>query len=68
VEQDLNGDGTPDSRMWWTVSDVAPADPQLLMLRLRVESRSPLVGRRSRAEYTLLRSCTDTTMGCPAAP
>jgi Tfp pilus assembly protein PilV len=43
--------------------DVQQIEPELLFIRLRAESDSPLARARSRAEYTMFRACTN--IGCP---
>lgn len=53
---------------WSIASD---PDPRLLYIRVRSEGTGALSGARSRAEFTSLRSCTNsdpTTGGCPEAP
>ena len=50
----------------WKVVDI---DVQTKFIQVRAESTAPLIGARSRAEFTVFRSCTDNTPapgpGCP---
>jgi Tfp pilus assembly protein PilV len=46
----------------------AGGDPRLIHIRVRSEGTGALAATRSRAEFTTFRSCTDTNVGCPAAP
>lgn len=55
--------GAGDVNLEWDVFRADPAGNQLLFIRLRAESVSPLARARSRAEYTLFRACTN--IGCP---
>ncbi len=41
-------------------------DNQTLFIRVRSEPASRLFASRARAEFTTFRSCTATTLGCPA--
>jgi len=50
---------------WYITAD---ADARLLHIRVRSEGTGALAAARSRAEFTTFRSCTDTNVGCPAAP
>lgn len=49
-------------RTRWQIISVG-AD--VLFIKVRSESTSPLVGARSRAEFTTFRSCSATSLGCP---
>lgn len=46
----------------------ATADPRLLYIRVQAGGTGALAAARSRSEFTTFRSCTDTGIGCPAAP
>jgi len=48
-----------------TTWEVVRIDGQTLFIRVRSESNSALARRRARAEFTTIRSCTATTLGCP---
>jgi prepilin-type N-terminal cleavage/methylation domain-containing protein len=48
-----------------TTWEVVPVDGQTMFLRVRSESVSALARRRSRSEFTTIRSCTAITLGCP---
>jgi prepilin-type N-terminal cleavage/methylation domain-containing protein len=48
-----------------TTWEIVPIDGQTLFIRVRSESESALARRRARAEFTTIRSCTSTTLGCP---
>jgi prepilin-type N-terminal cleavage/methylation domain-containing protein len=49
-----------------TTWEIVPIDGQTLFIRVRSESTAALARRRARAEFTTIRSCTATTLGCPA--
>ena len=49
----------------WQVVAIG-GDNQTRFLRVRSEGTGALSGPRSRAEFTTVRSCTSTTIGCPA--
>lgn len=48
-----------------TTWEIIPIDGQTLFIRVRSESNSALARRRARAEFTTIRSCTATSLGCP---
>jgi prepilin-type N-terminal cleavage/methylation domain-containing protein len=50
-----------------TTWEVTRIDGQTYFLRVRSESTAVLARRRARAEFTTIRSCTSTTLGCPPA-
>jgi hypothetical protein len=47
----------------WTVT--ADADPEILFIRVRSQGTGALIGTRSRAEFTVFRTCTARQVGCP---
>ena len=61
--------GVGQIRVRWRVTDI---DTQTKFIVVRAESTALLIGARSRAEFTVFRSCTDSTpapgLNCPAAP
>ena len=61
--------GVGQIRVRWSIVDV---DPQTKFISVRAESTALLIGARSRAEFTVFRSCTDATpapgLNCPPAP
>lgn len=48
-----------------TTWEVVAVDGQTLFLRVRAESQGALTRRRTRAEFTTVRSCTSVLSGCP---
>lgn len=48
-----------------TTWEIVSVDPQTIFIRVRSESESALARRRSRAEFTTMRSCTAASLGCP---
>jgi hypothetical protein len=44
----------------------AAGDRQVVFITVRSEIESALLRGRSRAEFTTVRSCTATDIGCPA--
>jgi prepilin-type N-terminal cleavage/methylation domain-containing protein len=48
-----------------TTWEIVPIDGQTTFIRVRSESTAILARRRARAEFTTIRSCTSTTLGCP---
>ncbi len=48
-----------------TTWEIVQIDGQTLFIRVRSESTAVLARRRARAEFTTIRSCTATTLGCP---
>ncbi len=48
-----------------TTWEIVPIDGQTIFVRVRAESESALARRRSRAEFTTIRSCTSVALGCP---
>lgn len=56
----VTGVGTIHTR--WVVAAV---NNQTRYLMVRSQSTSPLIGPRSRAEFTTFRSCTAVALGCP---
>jgi len=48
-----------------TTWEIVQVDNQTLFIRVRSESTAALARRRARAEFTTIRSCTATTLGCP---
>lgn len=61
-EQNLPGVGLIRTR--WQVSAIA-GDNQTRFIQVRSEATGALTGPRSRADFTIVRSCTSTTIGCP---
>jgi hypothetical protein len=59
-DDDVAGVGRIHTR--WEVTSV---DPEVLFIRVRSEGTGALSVSRSRAEFTTLRSCTNTAIGCP---
>jgi type II secretory pathway pseudopilin PulG len=61
--------GVGQIRVRWRIVDV---DTQTKFITVRAESTALLIGPRSRAEFTVFRSCTDATpapgLNCPPAP
>ena len=61
--------GVGQIRVRWKIVDV---DTQTKFISVRAESTALLIGARSRAEFTVFRSCTDSApppaLNCPAAP
>ena len=61
--------GVGQIRVRWTIVDV---DTQTKFIAVRAESTALLIGARSRAEFTVFRSCTDSApppaLNCPPAP
>jgi hypothetical protein len=56
--------GVGPIRTTWRIWDLSTAGgPPTLHITVRSESTSPMRGRRSRAEFTMFRTCT--TAGCP---
>jgi type II secretory pathway pseudopilin PulG len=64
---DLNVPGVGVIHTHWVVTPqaLAPVDPRLVLIQVRSEGTGALSGPRSRAEFTTLRSCTNSD---PAAP
>jgi prepilin-type N-terminal cleavage/methylation domain-containing protein len=48
-----------------TTWEIVQVDAQTLFIRVRSESTAALARRRARAEFTTMRSCTATSLGCP---
>lgn len=46
----------------WTITFL---NAQSYFIRVRSESTSPLTAARTRAEFTTIRACTATDLGCP---
>jgi prepilin-type N-terminal cleavage/methylation domain-containing protein len=61
-DDDVPGVGRIHTR--WVVRQVA-GDNQVRFIAVRAEGLGALTGARSRAEFTVFRSCTSTTIGCP---
>jgi type II secretory pathway pseudopilin PulG len=61
--------GVGQIRVRWLIVDV---DTQTKFIAVRAESTAPLIGARSRAEFTVFRSCTDSApppaLNCPPSP
>ena len=49
-----------------TTWEIVQVDGQTLFIRVRSESTAALARRRSRAEFTTMRSCTSVGLGCPS--
>lgn len=49
----------------WLVQPVA-GDNQVRFITVRSEGTGAMTRARSRAQFTVFRSCTSTTIGCPA--
>ena len=54
--------GVGTIQVLWEIEEVEPA---VLFIRVRAESLGALAQRRSRSEFTVFRSCTATSLGCP---
>ena len=48
-----------------TTWEITRIDGQTYFIRVRSESQATLARRRARSEFTTIRSCTATTLGCP---
>lgn len=59
---DVPGVGQIETR--WTI-DPIPGDGQTIFITVESQAAGTLVGRRSRATFTLFRSCTARSAGCP---
>jgi type II secretory pathway pseudopilin PulG len=61
--------GVGQIRVRWLIVDV---DTQTKFIAVRAESTALLIGARSRAEFTVFRSCTDSApppaLNCPPSP
>jgi prepilin-type N-terminal cleavage/methylation domain-containing protein len=64
-DDDIPGVGRIHTR--WSVS-VIPGTARALFIQVRSEGTGALAGARSRAQFTTVRSCTDSVSGCPAPP
>jgi prepilin-type N-terminal cleavage/methylation domain-containing protein len=62
-EETVPGVGLVRTR--WTI--LSPEN-QTRFITVRAEVLGPLLGRRSRAEYTIFRACTSVPLGCPPPP
>jgi prepilin-type N-terminal cleavage/methylation domain-containing protein len=62
VNDDIPGVGVINTR--WRVQAVA-GDNQVRFITVRSEGTGALTRARSRAQFTVFRSCTSTTIGCP---
>ncbi len=51
-------------RSRWTIQSADPTG-RVIFITVRSESAAPLMGARSRAEFTTFRSCTAQALGCP---
>jgi type IV pilus assembly protein PilV len=51
-------------RTRWTVQAVA-GEPKIRFVTVRSQGEGALTGARSRAQFTVFRSCSSTTIGCP---
>jgi type II secretory pathway pseudopilin PulG len=60
VDNDFPGVGRVHTR--WEIRGL---DNQTAFIRVRSEGMGALTGRRTRAEFTTIRSCTDVGRGCP---
>jgi hypothetical protein len=49
----------------WEVVAIG-GDNQTRFIRVRSEGTGAMSGQRSRAEFTVIRSCTSQLIGCPA--
>ena len=61
-DDDVAGVGRIHTR--WTVVSIA-GDAQVYFVAVRSEGTGVLSVRRSRAEFTTFRSCTNVALGCP---
>ena len=59
---DIPGVGRIHTR--WSVVSIS-GDAQVYFVAVRSEGTGALSGRRSRAEFTTFRSCTNISLGCP---
>ncbi len=59
----IQGVGTIHAR--WAVTGIA-GNNQVRFVQVRAEATGVLGAARTRAEFTTFRSCTSTTLGCPA--
>ncbi len=48
----------------WQIMNVAPANPRAFFIVVRSEGTGALSQARSRAEFTTIRTCTNTSIGC----
>jgi prepilin-type N-terminal cleavage/methylation domain-containing protein len=51
-------------RTRWTVQALA-GTPRIRFITIRAQGEGAMTGARSRAQFTVFRSCTSTTIGCP---
>lgn len=59
-----NVPGIGNVQSFWAITSI---DGQTIHIRVRSQSTGSLVaGRRSRAEFTSMRSCTSLEIGCPS--
>ena len=64
--QDVPGVGRVVAQ--WSIAPIVGTG-RAIFIRVRTEGAGALAGVRSRAEFTTIRSCTDTVgAGCPLAP
>jgi type II secretory pathway pseudopilin PulG len=60
-QDQVEGVGTIDTR--WKITSL---NGQSLFIEVRSEGMGVMSRGRSRSEFTTIRSCTDTALGCPA--
>jgi prepilin-type N-terminal cleavage/methylation domain-containing protein len=58
--------GVGEFKTRWTVTQ--GGDPQVMFIVVRTESANLIGRQRSRAEFTVFRSCTSQANNCPANP
>jgi pilin/secretion family protein with methylation motif len=61
----LSVNGVGIFRVRWQITQMT-SDAQTRFIRVRAEPIGGLMRSRARAEFTTFRSCTSTTLGCPA--
>ena len=61
-DDDLPGVGRIHTR--WTVEAIAGA-ANIRFITVRSQGTGAMTGARSRAQFTVFRSCSSTTIGCP---
>jgi len=63
IEEEVPGVGTIRTR--WRIDG---PENQTRFITVRSEGTGPLTRARSRAEFTIFRSCTSVPLGCPPPP
>lgn len=72
LETDVPGFFTVDTvpgvgriRTRWTIAAANANNPLVRFITVRSEGEGAMTRARSRAQFTVFRSCTSTTIGCP---